>query len=82
MPTMAMRSATTAALLVEVAVQSAESRLRLILMAAITALAGFLPLVVATVLSLGVVSPVYVLVKNLINRLFARQDALAQQTKA
>ena len=41
----------------------------------------FASLVVAMVLSLGVVSPVYVLVKNLINRLFARQDALAQQAK-
>ena len=41
----------------------------------------FAGLVVAMVLSLGVVSPVYVLVKNLINRLFARQDALAQQAK-
>ena len=88
----------------EAAVQSAESRLRPILMTAIAALAGFLPLVVAngagahsqqslgtvifgglvvaTVLSLGVVPPVYVLVKNLENRLFSRQDAPAQQTKA
>ena len=88
----------------EAAVQSAESRLRPILMTAIAALAGFLPLVVAngagahsqqslgtvifgglvvaTVLSLGVVPPVYVLVKNLENRLFARQDAPAKQAKA
>ncbi|QNI61114.1 pseudouridine synthase [Synechococcus sp. TAK9802] len=76
----------------EAAVQSAESRLRPILMTAIAALAGFLPLVlangagahsqqslgtvifgglvVATVLSLGVVPPVYVLVKNLELHLF------------
>ena len=88
----------------EAAVQSAESRLRPILMTAIAALAGFLPLVVAngagahsqqslgtvifgglvvaTVLSLGVVPPVYVLVKNLEQRLFSRQDAPAQQAKA
>ena len=88
----------------DAAVQSAESRLRPILMTAIAALAGFLPLVVAngagahsqqslgtvifgglvvaTVLSLGVVPPVYVLVKNLERRLFARQDAPAQQAKA
>ena len=39
-------------------------------------------LVVATVLALGVVPPVYVLVKNLENRLFARQDAPAKQAKA
>ena len=39
-------------------------------------------LVVATVLSLGVVPPVYVLVKNLENRLFSRQDAPAQQAEA
>ena len=39
-------------------------------------------LVVATVLSLGVVPPVYVLVKNLENRLFSRQDAPAQRAKA
>ena len=76
----------------EAAVQSAESRVRPILMTAIAALAGFLPLVVAngagahsqqslgtvifgglvvaTVLSLGVVPPVYVLVKNLEQHLF------------
>ena len=88
----------------EAAVQSAESRLRPILMTAIAALAGFLPLVVAngagahsqqslgtvifgglvvaTVLSLGVVPPVYVLVKNLEQQLFSRQDAPAQQAKA
>ena len=85
-------------------VASAESRLRPILMTAIAALAGFLPLVVAngagahsqqslgtvifgglvvaTVLSLGVVPPVYVLVKNLEQRLFRRQDAPAQQAEA
>ena len=39
-------------------------------------------LVVATVLSLGVVPPVYVLVKNLEQQLFSRQDAPAQQAKA
>ena len=39
-------------------------------------------LVVATVLSLGVVPPVYVLVKNLEQRLFPRHDAAAQQAKA
>ena len=36
----------------------------------------------ATVLSLVVVPPVYVLVKNLEQRLFTRQDAAAQQAKA
>ena len=76
----------------EAVVASAESRLRPILMTAIAALAGFLPLVVAngagansqqslgtvifgglvvaTVLSLGVVPPFYVVVKNLEDRLF------------
>ena len=39
-------------------------------------------LVVATVLSLGVVPPVYVLVKTLEQRLLPRQDASAQQAKA
>ena len=39
-------------------------------------------LLVATVLSLGVVPPVYELVKNLEKRLFARQDAPAQQAEA
>ena len=39
-------------------------------------------LVVATVLSLGVVPPVYVLVKNLEQRLFPRQDVSTQQAKA
>ena len=39
-------------------------------------------LVVATVLSLGVVPPVYVLVKNLENRRYARQDAPTQQANA
>ena len=74
-------------------IESAESRLRPILMTAIAALAGFLPLVVAngagaysqqslgsvifgglivaTVLSLGVVPPVYVLVKDLESRLLS-----------
>ncbi|WP_115070377.1 efflux RND transporter permease subunit [Synechococcus sp. UW179B] len=72
-------------------IESAESRLRPILMTAVAALAGFLPLVVAngagasaqqslgtvifgglivaTVLSVGVVPPVYVLVKDLESRL-------------
>ena len=72
-------------------IESAESRLRPILMTAIAALAGFLPLVVAngaganaqqslgtvifgglivaTVLSVGVVPPVYVLVKDLESRI-------------
>ena len=72
-------------------IESAESRLRPILMTATAALAGFLPLVVAngaganaqqslgtvifgglivaTVLSVGVVPPVYVLVKDLESRL-------------
>lgn len=74
-------------------IESAESRLRPILMTAVAALAGFLPLVVAngagasaqqslgtvifgglvvaTVLSLGVVPPVYVLVKDLESRLLS-----------
>ena len=73
-------------------IASAESRLRPILMTAIAALAGFLPLVVAngagahsqqslgtvifgglvvaTVLSLGVVPPFYVTVKHLEERWF------------
>ena len=76
----------------EAAIASAESRLRPILMTAIAALAGFLPLVVATtagansqqslgtvifggllvatVLSLGVVPPFYVVIKALEDRLF------------
>ena len=78
---------------VNAVIESAESRLRPILMTAVAALAGFLPLVVAngagasaqqslgtvifgglvvaTVLSLGVVPPVYVLVKNLESRLLS-----------
>ena len=77
-------------------VESAESRLRPILMTAIAALAGFLPLViangagasaqqslgtvifggliVATVLSVGVVPPVYVLVKDLESRLLSSRE--------
>ena len=77
---------------VQAAIASAESRLRPILMTAIAALAGFLPLVVAstagansqqslgtvifggllvaTVLSLGVVPPFYVAVKTLEQRRF------------
>ncbi len=88
-------------------VESAESRLRPILMTAIAALAGFLPLVVAngagahsqqslgtvifgglivaTVLSLGVVPPFYVVVKNLEERLFGgteKQDSGQQASEA
>ncbi|KEF42115.1 MAG: RND transporter [Cyanobium sp. CACIAM 14] len=81
----------------EAAVASAESRLRPILMTAIAALAGFLPLVVATtagansqqalgtvifggllvatVLSLGVVPPFYVVVKALEARWFSGRPA-------
>lgn len=84
----------------EAAIASAESRLRPILMTAIAALAGFLPLVVAstagansqqslgtvifggllvaTVLSLGVVPPFYVVIKSLEERWFGeggRDDA-------
>ncbi len=84
-------------------VASAESRLRPILMTAIAALAGFLPLVVAngagahsqqslgtvifgglvvaTVLSLGVVPPVYVLVKTLESRLFGKKESAMQPTQ-
>ena len=70
-------------IITEAAVQSAESRLQPILMTAIAAQAGFLPQWwPPTVLSLGVVPPVCVLVKNLENRLFTRQDALAQQAIA
>ncbi|MEB3185427.1 MAG: efflux RND transporter permease subunit, partial [Cyanobacteriota bacterium] len=76
----------------EAAIASAESRLRPILMTAIAALAGFLPLVVAntagansqqslgtvifgglliaTILSLGVVPPFYVAIKHLEERWF------------
>ncbi len=76
----------------EAAMASAESRLRPILMTAIAALAGFLPLVVAstagansqqslgtvifggllvaTILSLGVVPPFYVVIKGLEERWF------------
>ena len=84
-------------------VASAESRLRPILMTAIAALAGFLPLVVAngagahsqqslgtvifgglvvaTVLSLGVVPPVYVLVKTLESLLFGKKESAMQPTQ-
>ena len=80
----------------EAVMMSAESRLRPILMTAIAALAGFLPLVVAngagaqsqqalgsvifgglvvaTVLSLGVVPPFYVTIKALESRWFSRQN--------
>jgi multidrug efflux pump subunit AcrB len=79
----------------QAAIASAESRLRPILMTAIAALAGFLPLVVAstagansqqslgtvifggllvaTVLSLGVVPPFYVVIKHLEARWFPEQ---------
>jgi HAE1 family hydrophobic/amphiphilic exporter-1 len=89
-----MKEGMTAA---EAAIASAESRLRPILMTAIAALAGFLPLVVATtagansqqslgtvifggllvatVLSLGVVPPFYVVVKALEARWFGEADA-------
>ena len=85
----------------DAAIESAESRLRPILMTAIAALAGFLPLVVAngagahsqqslgtvifgglvvaTILSLGVVPPVYVLTKNLEERLFGSPEASTQE---
>ena len=77
-------------------IASAESRLRPILMTAIAALAGFLPLVVAngagaqsqqslgtvifgglvvaTILSLGVVPPFYVVIKNLEARWFGKKQ--------
>jgi multidrug efflux pump subunit AcrB len=80
----------------EAALASAQSRLRPILMTAIAALAGFLPLVVArtagahsqqslgtvifggllvaTVLSLGVVPPFYVVIKNLEARWFPEEE--------
>ncbi|ABM76921.1 efflux RND transporter permease subunit [Prochlorococcus marinus] len=79
-------------------IASAESRLRPILMTAIAALAGFLPLVVAngagahsqqslgtvifgglvvaTVLSLGVVPPFYVVVKHLEERWFSSEPQI------
>jgi multidrug efflux pump subunit AcrB len=87
-----MKAGMTAA---EAAIASAESRLRPILMTAIAALAGFMPLVVAhsagaqsqqslgtvifggllvaTVLSLGVVPPFYVVIKGLEARWFDEQ---------
>ncbi|MEB3331148.1 MAG: efflux RND transporter permease subunit [Synechococcaceae cyanobacterium] len=80
----------------DAAIASAESRLRPILMTAIAALAGFLPLVVAstagansqqslgtvifggllvaTVLSLGVVPPFYVVIKTLEARWFESEE--------
>ena len=86
----------------EAAIASAESRLRPILMTAIAALAGFLPLVVAstagansqqslgtvifggllvaTVLSLGVVPPFYVLIKGLEERLFPPRGEAAKES--
>jgi multidrug efflux pump subunit AcrB len=87
---------------VNAVIESAESRLRPILMTAIAALAGFLPLVVAngagahaqqslgtvifgglivaTVLSLGVVPPVYVLIKNLESRLSSPGNGSSQNS--
>jgi len=62
--------------------QSAGSRLRPVKMTIFTAQTGFLPLVAATVLSAEVVSSVCLLVKNLEQRLFARQEAPSHQTKA
>ena len=81
---------------IEAVIESAESRLRPILMTAIAALAGFLPLVVAngagahsqqslgtvifgglvvaTVLSLGVVPPFYVVIKGLESRWFGQKQ--------
>ncbi len=81
---------------IEAVIASAESRLRPILMTAIAALAGFLPLVVAngagaqsqqslgtvifgglvvaTVLSLGVVPPFYVVIKKLEERWFGPEQ--------
>ena len=93
-----MKAGMTAA---EAAVASAESRLRPILMTAIAALAGFLPLVVAstagansqqslgtvifggllvaTVLSLGVVPPFYVAIKHLEARWFGEGEASGEE---
>ena len=84
----------------QAAIASAESRLRPILMTAIAALAGFLPLVVAstagansqqslgtvifggllvaTILSLGVVPPFYVVIKHLEARWFPEQSEEAE----
>ena len=88
----------------QAAVASAESRLRPILMTSIAALAGFLPLVVAstagansqqaigtvifggllvaTVLSLGVVPPFYVIIKNLEARWFPEASEPAADPEA
>ena len=87
--------------IVDAAVQSAESRLRPILMTAIAALGGFLPLVVAngagaqsqqslgtvifgglmvaTALSLGVVPPIYVIIKQLESKMTGRHAMATQQ---
>jgi len=86
----------------QAAIASAESRLRPILMTAIAALAGFLPLVVAstagansqqslgtvifggllvaTVLSLGVVPPFYVVIKHLEARWFPENPEDSDET--
>ncbi len=88
----------------EAVIASAESRLRPILMTAIAALAGFLPLVVAngagaqsqqslgtvifgglvvaTILSLGVVPPFYVVIKGLEERLFGKREPELSDPKA
>ena len=87
---------------VDAVMESAESRLRPILMTAVAALAGFLPLVVAngagasaqqalgtvifgglvvaTVLSLIIVPPVYVLIKNLESRLSSPSNSSTESS--
>lgn len=87
---------------VDAVMESAESRLRPILMTAVAALAGFLPLVVAngagasaqqalgtvifgglivaTALSLVVVPPFYVLIKNLESRLFSPSNSSTENS--
>ena len=88
----------------QAAIASAESRLRPILMTAIAALAGFLPLVVAntagansqqslgtvifgglliaTILSLGVVPPFYVAIKHLEERWFGVESGRGDEDDA
>ena len=88
----------------QAAIASAESRLRPILMTAIAALAGFLPLVVAntagansqqslgtvifgglliaTILSLGVVPPFYVAIKHLEERWFGAESGRGDEDDA
>ncbi len=87
---------------VDAVMESAESRLRPILMTAVAALAGFLPLVVAngagasaqqalgtvifgglivaTALSLVVVPPFYVLIKNLESKLFSPSNSSTEKS--